>query len=580
MFLNPHNTAFFSTCNDAYIPYSLTALLSIREFIPHAKLFIFSRNISTEHKLLLQKHNVKYFDLDLRGKFYRHWTYPVECYYLFAGPELLLKEGFKYSVYVDGDTLCLKNPLKNIGRIKGIGGAAIGNCRGVFLDDFETLKNLFNLNDEQINRYRITSSVVYFNNKRMSSIKLLDLAAEYFKKCLDARAPRKGDDSLFSIIQLVNLLPEEIKNLPSCKQFTQLSPRQNDNKGIAFLHFINQKPWNMNNIEGIGLPYLQKWHQIHRQHSEPIWEEKYQKELSIQKEADARSKEKRLESLSKQGLVLNKKQRERNHTKKPLEIFTSEDAEMGLTNFGDEVQKDIIPTIFGYRVIPYSDPKEATLFSVGSILFSLPHMDLSKEITVWGSGFISAEKVPNEETVIPKVQFSAVRGKYTLTRVKQYTDISSLPLGDPGILANIIYPENPTKTDKIGVVVHYIDADNPVVETLRKNDRFLIIDPLDSPREVAWQISSCQFIISSSLHGIIFADSYKIPNAHIHFSDKVYGGEYKFEDYDTGVDKTHLEFDPEKLDNPNYIKELKQAYKPIENLEKLQRNLIDAFPYK
>ncbi|MBQ3348010.1 polysaccharide pyruvyl transferase family protein [Candidatus Saccharibacteria bacterium] len=160
----------------------------------------------------------------------------------------------------------------------------------------------------------------------------------------------------------------------------------------------------------------------------------------------------------------------------------------------------------------------------------------------------------------------------------QIKNLPDLPLGDPGLLASIIYPKSAKKNHKIGLVHHYIDADNAIVSNLRKNDNFLIINPLDPPKEVATQISSCDFILSSSLHGLIVADSYNIPNAHIKLSDKVYGGEYKFNDYDSGVNKTHLEADTNKIHDLNYINTLKSQYQPIKNLQDIQKTIIAAFP--
>ena len=44
-------------------------------------------------------------------------------------------------------------------------------------------------------------------------------------------------------------------------------------------------------------------------------------------------------------------------------------------------------------------------------------------------------------------------------------------------------------------------------------------------------IASCRFLFSSSLHGLIFADSYSVPNAHLRLSTRVLGAEHKFRDY-------------------------------------------------
>lgn len=52
------------------------------------------------------------------------------------------------------------------------------------------------------------------------------------------------------------------------------------------------------------------------------------------------------------------------------------------------------------------------------------------------------------------------------------------------------------------------------------------------------EIVKCEFVLSSSLHGIIFADSFGIPNAHMNVSTRVMGGSYKFDDYVQAVNRT------------------------------------------
>ena len=64
-------------------------------------------------------------------------------------------------------------------------------------------------------------------------------------------------------------------------------------------------------------------------------------------------------------------------------------------------------------------------------------------------------------------------------------------------------------------------------------------------------ISECECIISSSLHGLIIADSFLIPNQMVHLTDKLYGDGFKFDDYYSNFDINPQIFD---LNKSNLIK--------------------------
>lgn len=49
--------------------------------------------------------------------------------------------------------------------------------------------------------------------------------------------------------------------------------------------------------------------------------------------------------------------------------------------------------------------------------------------------------------------------------------------------------------------------------------------------EVLDQICSCEYIASSSLHGLIMSEAYDIPNLWIELSGKLMGGHFKFHDF-------------------------------------------------
>ena len=541
---SPKNTAFYSTCNDAYIKRSATALLSIKQHVSGAQLFIISRRVSQENQQLLKKVGIKLIDIDLRGKFTRHWQYPVECYYIFAGPEMFYEKGFSYALYVDGDVLCCANPFKDVGVVRSIAGTSPGDCRGVFCDDTEKIQEHFRLSDRQIARQRIASGIVWFNNKKMAKLRLLEQSINLFDECLAARIPRKGDDSLFALWQILFLRNGSVKNFGKSFNFMPTLFGKYVPNDTKFIHFLEYKPWdNYDDEKATIKKFLAEWAGIYRENFGDFEKKAYNNEQI---------------SGSK------------------ISVFISEDAELGIFNFGDEFPKDLITKLLKRPIEPTNNPEKAELFAIGSILSYLP-IKLSRKVYVWGSGFISNEKEKDTQLPLDQIVYTAVRGEYTKDRLQKYIN-PSITLGDPGILVSMVYQAS-RKTEKIGVVPHYVDVKNELVERLRNDERFLVIDPLDSPETVAKEISSCKCVFSSSLHGLIFADSYGIPNARVCFSNKVYGGDYKFKDYCSGVGQKYRIAETNDIWNKEAVAKLIKEYKPINNLKQKQEALIKSFPF-
>lgn len=163
---------------------------------------------------------------------------------------------------------------------------------------------------------------------------------------------------------------------------------------------------------------------------------------------------------------------------------------------------------------------------VGSIL----HM-ADRDCIVWGSGFLSENHIFKE---MPK-KVHAVRGPMSRNILLKLGVECPKIYGDPALLYPIFYKPNIKKRYKLGIVPHFKDLDNPLVNKYRNEDNVLIINVEENINKVVDDICSCELIASSSLHGIIASDAYNIPSTWIKFSDNVIGKGFKFRDYFASV---------------------------------------------
>jgi pyruvyltransferase len=153
---------------------------------------------------------------------------------------------------------------------------------------------------------------------------------------------------------------------------------------------------------------------------------------------------------------------------------------------------------------------------------------------IWGSGVV----YPNQKLSAIPLKVLAVRGpltrKYLLSQGVNCPEV----YGDPALLFPKYYKPKVHKKYKLGIIPHFRDKGNSIVNKLKFDSSVLLIDVQNIH---PWQkfiddINMCEHIASSSLHGIIISDAYNVPNVWIEFE----GGESKqfaFHDYFQSVEK-------------------------------------------
>lgn len=203
-------------------------------------------------------------------------------------------------------------------------------------------------------------------------------------------------------------------------------------------------------------------------------------------------------------------------------------------NFGDDLNYYLLKELTGKRIINYKNMYISNLVNyccIGSIIDSLAnHYSF-----IWGSGVI-AETAIMKNT--PKKVY-AVRGALSRKYLLDH-GIECPPIyGDPALLLPLVYqPPKNQKKHIIGIIPHIADlTNNKVYNLLHQEYDLKLIKLCDykSWKNIIDEINQCDFIISSSLHGIIISDAYHIPNLWVEFSNNVVGNGFKFLDYYSSV---------------------------------------------
>jgi hypothetical protein len=99
-------------------------------------------------------------------------------------------------------------------------------------------------------------------------------------------------------------------------------------------------------------------------------------------------------------------------------------------------------------------------------------------------------------------------------------------------------------------------------------------------RQVAQQICDCGLVISSSLHGLVFADAFGVPAAWLHHNTSLPSAEegvLKYIDYFRSTDRsaTPVSGLGLALDAASHVPPLRRAV-----LHRLWRGLVAAFPFQ
>ena len=196
---------------------------------------------------------------------------------------------------------------------------------------------------------------------------------------------------------------------------------------------------------------------------------------------------------------------------------------------------------------------EKKIIAVGSIL-GIGSRPYTK---VWGTGAMY------KHISLPKnVNFLAVRGPETRKLVEaQGYNVDDIKLGDPALLLPRIYnPNDIEKTHKIGIIPHVVDTLD-ARDFLKENSHISakLIDSncgIKNMKRYINDVLSCEYIVSTSLHGLICAAAYGVPAVWCEVGNRLMGDGIKFKDFYNSIGINDIPKLTKFRDAINYIPDL------------------------
>ena len=239
----------------------------------------------------------------------------------------------------------------------------------------------------------------------------------------------------------------------------------------------------------------------------------------------------------------------------------------GIINLGDQLSPIVLQWVLEQSGIsPSQKAKRQTLMTIGSII-TFTYSDS----VIWGSGILRAEdaaQVLKHRLIGRKLDIRAVRGPETRRILTEYGKYDCPEIyGDPAILMPLIYSPQVKKRYKISVIPHYNEKDN--MPDL--GDYHFIDIETDNYRFFIDEICRSELVVSSSLHGIILAESYGVPALFLHRGMEYSMIKYLDWYYSTG------RYDIRMINSLQELPHIEPM--PIPDLKEMRETLLKVFPY-
>jgi hypothetical protein len=245
-------------------------------------------------------------------------------------------------------------------------------------------------------------------------------------------------------------------------------------------------------------------------------------------------------------------------------------------NFEELLSIYIYEKLTGYKHKFVDTRKNENTFNyiaVGSII----NFANSKSI-IWGTGTISQTLQK-----ISPFKICCVRGPRTRSALQIQNIIVDEKYGDPVLLLPLIYKKQKSnKSYKLGIVPDIIDYDH-IYNMFKEHNEILVIDlsiNIEQIEAVIDQIQSCDFILTSSLYGIIICNSYNVPVIRFKLSTSK-DDDIRFIDYFESVysDKYLCQTDDDISIVIHNFDRYKSLFRTPDLIKQRQMDLVETCPF-
>lgn len=200
-------------------------------------------------------------------------------------------------------------------------------------------------------------------------------------------------------------------------------------------------------------------------------------------------------------------------------------------NFGDLLTPWLISKITG-RDVAFSDRSTPHYVAIGSIIGYV-----KPGAIVWGTGSFGTE---GKAKIEANAEYLAVRGPLTRNKLRIHRIACPPVYGDPALLVPEFYWPRVEKEYELGIVLRH--SEEGLLEKYKESGVKVIWLKNDDVEQTIRDMLACKRILTSSLHGLILADAFKIPNAWM-VTGTPHGLEFKYFDYFLSVGKVRKSYD-------------------------------------